>query len=611
MNWLFIATIAQIILGSSAVFDKLLIHRRSIDPIVYSFWLGVLGLFAFLLVPFGVGGVSVETIVWALLGGVFFIIAFFFLYWTLERGEASAVFPFIGITSPIITFFFFNFLGGEPLSFVHVLGFLIFIFGAVILFFLEQKNARSRIFFGGCASAIFFAGSLVLSKIVFLHASFIAGFFWMKMGGVLVVFTMMCVPSVRKKIFLASKKISHHSKIFYFSNRAYAACGSVLAYFALFLAPNPALVDVTQNIKFIVIFIFAWCIGVERFSGRVLFGKFAALAVIIIGFFVFSAEEYTKNLLPVREDRPIVWGVTFSQKFAEQLSLDWKKTYGAIMDELNPKKLRLVAYWDRIEKESGQFDFSELDFQLALARAKGSEVVVAIGMKVPRWPECHIPKWAQSLATEEREAMLQKYLTVLIERYRADSRVYMWQVENEPYLMFGRCPSREDGFLEKEIELVRSLDPQRKILTTDGGEFGLWVGTARNGDLFGTTMYRKVYPSFIGPIFGTVEYPLSPEYFRLKEKITRAVIGDYAKKFLVIELQAEPWGHTEINNLLYEEQIALFSPEYFIETIEYAKKTNFEEYYLWGAEWWYFLKNKKSDSRYWIIVQMLLNNKER
>ena len=608
MNWLLIATIAQIILGSSAVFDKLLISRRSIDPIVYSFWLGVLGLFAFLLVPFGIGNVSVETVLWALSGGAFFIIAFFFLYWTLEKGEASAVFPFIGVVSPIFTFLFFIFLGGEGLGFAHAFGFLFFIFGATILFFLEQKNARTRILLGGCASAFFFAGSVVVSKIVFFQASFIAGFFWMKMGGVLVIFAALCMPEVRKRIFSAYKEISHHSKMLYFLNRAYAACGSVLAHFAVFLALNPALVDVTQNIKFVAIFVFAWLVGQERFSGRVLAGKFAAFAAITVGFFAFSAGEYIKNIPPAREDRPIAWGITFSQKFAEQIGLDWKIAYSAIISDLKPKKLRLVAYWDRIEKESGQFDFSELDFQLDGARDAGLEIVLAIGMKTPRWPECHVPAWALPLPTEEREIKLREYLKILIERYRTEAGIRVWQVENEPYLMFGLCPSRESEFLEKEIELVKHLDPLRPILVTDGGEFGLWYGAVRHGDGFGTTMYRKVYPKFIGRIFGTIEYPLGPEYFRLKEKLIRFFVGDFKKKFLVIELQAEPWGHTEINNLSYEEQTALFSPEYFIETVEYAKKTGFEEYYLWGAEWWYFLKNKKNDSRYWVTAKILLNN---
>ena len=68
---------------------------------------------------------------------------------------------------------------------------------------------------------------------------------------------------------------------------------------------------------------------------------------------------------------------------------------------------------------------------------------------------------------------------------------------------------------------------------------------------------------------------------------------------MVIELQGEPWGMHEIPDLPYQEQISLFSPEYFRDTIRYAKETGFDEYYWWGAEWWYATGEKYGDARYW------------
>jgi len=177
-------------------------------------------------------------------------------------------------------------------------------------------------------------------------------------------------------------------------------------------------------------------------------------------------------------------------------------------------------------------------------------------------------------------------------------------VENEPYLAFGECPERGENFLERETELVKTLDTTHPILTTDGGEFGKWYKAAHIGDIFGTTMYRRVYPRFIGPLFGAVEYPLAPSYFRLKEKITKFLIGDTEKEFLVIELQAEPWGEKPVSEMTEQDLEKNFSPEYFRETIEYAKETGFSEYYLWGAEWWYQQKIQ-GNAQYWKVAKEL------
>jgi len=72
----------------------------------------------------------------------------------------------------------------------------------------------------------------------------------------------------------------------------------------------------------------------------------------------------------VQPKEEISWGVVFSQRHAEYLGLDWKKSYLAILDELGSKNLKLVAYWDLIEKEPGVYDFSDLDWQIKEAKKR-------------------------------------------------------------------------------------------------------------------------------------------------------------------------------------------------------------------------------------------------
>ncbi len=310
--------------------------------------------------------------------------------------------------------------------------------------------------------------------------------------------------------------------------------------------------------------------------------KIIAVILIGIGLIIF----FIKQIPPVNPSRPIYWGVAFSSKFSRELGLDPKENFKAILDDLRVDRIRLIAYWDQIEKEKNSFDFSDLDSQISEAKKRNIKMILVIGMKVPRWPECHLPDFVKSVSPEEREKELGAYLGEIVNRYKNNRAIVMWQVENEPFFPFGECPKRGDNFLLNEISLIKSLDGSRPILVTDSGELGLWLKAAKVGDIFGTTMYRRIYNKY----FGRVDYHLPPEFFILKEKATRFLINDYNKKFIVIELAAEPWMAKQIYETPVEDQLKFFDLDFFKDTIQYAKSAGFDEYYLWGAEWWYYLK---------------------
>src|SRR3990167_32372 len=105
MTWLLVAVAAQFILGTSAVFDKLILKRGFLDPWAYTFWLGLLGLFSLVLLPFGFHLVPLEIFVLALLAGAAFLLAVLFMFLSLHRGEASESLPIIGGLWPPFTLF--------------------------------------------------------------------------------------------------------------------------------------------------------------------------------------------------------------------------------------------------------------------------------------------------------------------------------------------------------------------------------------------------------------------------------------------------------------------------------------------------------------------------
>ena len=319
-----------------------------------------------------------------------------------------------------------------------------------------------------------------------------------------------------------------------------------------------------------------------------------AVALLIVTVVLLARPLASKS-------RDIAWGVTFAHPFAKQFGLPWQDVYRAILDDLGVRDIRLVAYWDQIEVVPGTYVFDDLDWMLDGAAEKNARVILAMGRKVPRWPECHIPKWAADESKELQDRQLLDYLRVVMSRYEDHPAIAAWQIENEPFLGFGECPPIDPAFLDTEIALAREF-PRHPVLVTDSGEIGTWYRAAKRGDVFGTTMYRQIQKDGIG----TFTYPIPPSFFRIKQRIARALLWDFEKEFVVIELQGEPWMKLQLYETDPDVQRELLSPEKLDQYMRYAIAADFSTYYVWGVEWWYWLKTNHNDSRYWDYMRALI-----
>lgn len=313
----------------------------------------------------------------------------------------------------------------------------------------------------------------------------------------------------------------------------------------------------------------------------------AFLAVIFIG------SYFLIKSVPPRE--PKTFGITFSKFFAERFNLDWKKTYLAVFDDLGAKNVRIPVYWPEVEPEEDKWDFRDYDWQIQKAGEHGAKIILAIGRKLPRWPECHEPQWVQSEISKIKSQILLKYLEKVVNHYEDNPTVIAWQIENEPFLPFGECPTVSGKFLDEEIKIVRQIS-DKPIMITDSGEFGIWFPAAGRADIFGSTLYRHVYSR----IFGYITYPLPPWFFRLKLGLLKFFIGE--KSPIVSELQAEPWTREALYEISIEDQLRYFNPERFKKELEYIRGTGFDTFYFWGAEWWYFLE-QNNHPEMWEIVK--------
>jgi len=287
-----------------------------------------------------------------------------------------------------------------------------------------------------------------------------------------------------------------------------------------------------------------------------------------------------------KEPASITYGVSFSKLHSDELGLDWKATYLAILNDLGVKHLRLSAEWSMVEPSDKQYHFDELDLQMNEAKAHGADVILAIGKKTPGWPECHEPTWEQGMNNEDKENSLLAYIQTVVERYKSYPNIKYWQIENEPFLRYAttQCGNANVDLVAKEVALVKKLDPAHQVLITDGGEFGTWGNAWKAGDVFGTSVYLYIWQHYIGPM----RYPMIPAFFRIKLNLADMIYG--SKPAILSELGMEPWLLTPITQAPIELQLQRMGIDKFNEILEFGKKTTLSEQYLWGAEWWYWMK---------------------
>jgi hypothetical protein len=126
---------------------------------------------------------------------------------------------------------------------------------------------------------------------------------------------------------------------------------------------------------------------------KILYLSLAALEIFMVAQSLLYIKFISKN-----PDLRVEWGASFSAPYARSFGLDPKAVLESSLKDFNFNQIRLMSFWEDVQaKGPEQFDFSELDWQLNLVESYGKKATVALGLRQPRWPECHEPDWAKQM----------------------------------------------------------------------------------------------------------------------------------------------------------------------------------------------------------------------
>lgn len=328
-----------------------------------------------------------------------------------------------------------------------------------------------------------------------------------------------------------------------------------------------------------------------------------ALALFLAGLIVLTSAMYgvARWYQASIADQPLRLGTSFIPAYAESLGLDAQETMDAILQDIDIKHLRLVSYWNQLEPEAGNYDFELLDWQFEKAEAAGAKVSLALGLRQPRWPECHMPEWAQDLPDKQWKQHLNDFIAKTVNRYKQSPALESFQLENEYFLeSFGTCEDFSRQRLISEYNLIKSLDPIHPIIMSRSNNLPSLPLGEPVPDEYSFSVYRRVWDGTYTKRY--LQYPLPPWYYSFlagMQKITRG------RDSILHELQAEAWPpHGQsIRDTSLSEQNKSLNASRLRDRFQFGENTGLRDIYLWGAEYWYYRLIELDDPSLWRVAK--------
>lgn len=306
--------------------------------------------------------------------------------------------------------------------------------------------------------------------------------------------------------------------------------------------------------------------------------------------------------------KPLQLGVTFIPDYAQSLGLNPEQTMNALIG-IGVKEFRLVSYWNDTEPSPNQYNFSQLDWEFAKAEAAHAKIILSLGLRQPRWPECHAPNWVNTSAPDSTwEPALESFMAKVVERYKNSPSLEAYQLENEYFLTgFGDCTNFDRNRLISEDDLVKKLDPSHPIVIARSNNLiGFPTGQPQPNE-FGITIYKRVWDANVTHRY--IEYPYPAWYYAFLAGWQKLFLG---KDMIIDELQAEAWppNGQSIQQTSLKEQNQSMNAKRLQGVFNFGKATGMRNIELWGAEYWYYRKVILHDPSLWNVAKAEFAHKQ-
>lgn len=278
------------------VIDKILLQKTLRHPTVYVFYIGLLGILAFGLLPFGKFTVlSAHVIVQSAISGAAFMAALLCFFTALQKGETTRVVPLFGALIPIWTIIFAYLFLGERLWGFEWYGVALLIVGAFLISYepslAPTAITKSLVLLIILAAGLFAISSTML-KAVFTSTDFINGFLWTRLFAFLSVLPLAFYAPVRSSVFYSSaaNQPTERPNVLFFVGQALGSFGFLLLAWGTKLAPRVSIVNALQGVQYAFLFLlilvlsnFAPRLIKESLSPAVIVQKTIAILILALG----------------------------------------------------------------------------------------------------------------------------------------------------------------------------------------------------------------------------------------------------------------------------------------------------------------------------------------
>ena len=298
MLWFFLALIAYFFGAVTGLLDKFLLKQRATtQPLVYSFYIGILSGFSLILAPLGLTWPGISFVSLALFTGLILFLSIWAFFKALDINEPSRVFTLLGGLTPVLVLILSMIFLGEHLSRTQLFSFVFLVLGGTLIYWKVGHMRKSPVV--GLKfivlNVFLTAIALVLIKYLYSWEIFVNAFIWTRLGIFLGALFLLISATNRRLILNGGRQSKDAFSALLVSEKLLAGIAALMLNLAIALS-SVTLVNAMQGVQyaFLLILILVFSkrfpfLFEEKMSRAVIVQKIIAVFLIAVGLIMLTA----------------------------------------------------------------------------------------------------------------------------------------------------------------------------------------------------------------------------------------------------------------------------------------------------------------------------------